>query len=602
MNEKLKWVLELVNRVTGPSRQIQESINNVAASAQKLKQASEQASGGVSSLGSSFGGLSRGVAAGQLAANAISSIARAAWEASKSLAMATLEAASFKENTLIGLKVLLKSESQAKAVYAEAESFAAKTPFNTQDVLKLYKTLITSGFSIEKNAKGISEVSALAETIGNAAAANGMSPDVIAGITKAIGDVKMAGKLRGQEMIQFSNWGVGRAPIFEALAKTLGKKVEDIPKLMEAGQIDAATAINAVVTSIGGTYGGLMKETSTTLSGLWSTLASRPFEILSALADTDAFDTLKQLVSSLAELFAPGGEAASSIQGFLRGTIQKLFDVLFGWAKNAEGKITPASLQAGLKKLAEWFGRIWERATPTIETIKTLAASFVDMITGLQNGEGTFANFVNLMTRIGSVISVFVGIQQFIFDLALTVGGFMSFVLEKLMGIPALFLEIWDSVKGAAYNLGTAIWQGMTDGIKSGAGWVKDSVVGLASGAYDGVAGYLGIQSPSRLFKELGQYTALGYAGGIDKGAAAVNEAALAMVEAPNFTGAGASFAAGSSGALAGSVSNKPSVTLNIVINGSTSPEQMGETKDAVVGMLSEAFEELGWELGLAPQ
>jgi tape measure domain-containing protein len=616
MNEQLRWVLELVNRVSGPARAIQESIKNVTASAQKLKEASAQASGGVSSLSSSFGGLSRGVAVGNLAANAISSIARAAWEASKSFAAATLEAASFKENTLIGLKVLLKSAPAAREVYAEAERFAAITPFATQDVIKLYQQLITSGFSIEKNAKGISEVSALAETIGNAAAANGMSPEHIAGITKAIGDIKAKGKLSAQELLQLSNWGVGRMPIYEQLAKSLGKKVEDIPKMLEQGKIDGTDGINAIVSAIGGNYGGLMKEASQTLSGLWSTIKSRPFEMLADMADSDSFKQIKNFMNVLGQALDPASGPGARVKTRLLGFVNNIFGSMFG----------PLD-QLGPDQIANVIIGIIDSFESAFNTVKKIVGGVVDVVLGYLRkigdgdaGKGIEKIFDRIMDTV-KVITKLIETMAEKIDLVMKTAETIKSLLPSLPGsdekggesswfdyTPGGLLYSWAKGPEEMKELGKLSGQGYAAGIKESTPEVATAVTEMIRTTVAAAQGPQGIDahSPSRVFAQLGTWSAQGMAQGLYRGAGMVNEAALAMVAAPNYAAAGAALAGSMSGNPSSQAANgKPTVNINeinVVVQGEAGASTEENIKRGALAAVSEAFEEMGWEMGLAPQ
>jgi hypothetical protein len=131
---------------------------------------------------------------------------------------------------------------------------------------------------------------------------------------------------------------------------------------------------------------------------------------------------------------------------------------------------------------------------------------------------------------------VIAGVQWFLGDLAdipRQLSAFGVIVQSALAGLPAMLMV-----------LGTQMVAGLVGGITAGAGAVRDAVSGLATGAVDTVRETLGIQSPSRVFEELGGHTAQGFEDGITGGAAGVDGAVRAMVAAPG--------AAGSAGAAAG--------------------------------------------------
>ena len=78
-------------------------------------------------------------------------------------------------------------------------------------------------------------------------------------------------------------------------------------------------------------------------------------------------------------------------------------------------------------------------------------------------------------------------------------------------------------------GVGKAIVDGIIVGLKNGGALLKDAAVGLATSAYEGAKGFLKIRSPSRLFRELGDFTAQGLAKGIEGGKGKVESAAESL-------------------------------------------------------------------------
>ncbi|QFG09132.1 tape measure protein [Arthrobacter phage Sporto] len=81
-------------------------------------------------------------------------------------------------------------------------------------------------------------------------------------------------------------------------------------------------------------------------------------------------------------------------------------------------------------------------------------------------------------------------------------------------------------MEGAGSNLAGAIIDGMTSGIRNGISRVADAARNVAQGALDTVKSWLGIKSPSREFKKLGQWSSEGMAIGITNYGSMVSAAA----------------------------------------------------------------------------
>lgn len=92
--------------------------------------------------------------------------------------------------------------------------------------------------------------------------------------------------------------------------------------------------------------------------------------------------------------------------------------------------------------------------------------------------------------------------------------------------------KIWTTIKGIfdkwienTKEIGINIMNGLTDGIKSKITAVTDTVSSVANNISDGFKKFFGIQSPSKLFAEYGQFIDEGFAKGITNGQSVVTSA-----------------------------------------------------------------------------
>lgn len=108
-------------------------------------------------------------------------------------------------------------------------------------------------------------------------------------------------------------------------------------------------------------------------------------------------------------------------------------------------------------------------------------------------------------------------------------------------GIGQWFSERWGDIKNAFSNawqtfsnIGRNIWEGL----KSGIGNIANNMRNMFSGAVEGVKKFLGIHSPSRLFKSYGGFVSEGFALGIQSEMNTVSKAFTKMTdfEIPEYT------------------------------------------------------------------
>ncbi|TMJ19011.1 MAG: phage tail tape measure protein [Alphaproteobacteria bacterium] len=196
-----------------------------------------------------------------------------------------------------------------------------------------------------------------------------------------------------------------------------------------------------------------------------------------------------------------------------------------------------------------------------------------------------------------SIRSIFSGVGNWISGVWRQIGGYVAFgvglflspIQTLLAVLPAIWrgiMNIFSSVGGYFAGLGSrfyawgqSIARGLANGIRSGAAWVRDSVTSLAERTGNWFRRKLGINSPSRVFMQLGNFVTEGLGIGIDRGAGGPIErisslarrmtAALAIgAAAPALAagvpaGAGGAGAAGGRGPIAAPISMSVAITIN---------------------------------------
>lgn len=158
-------------------------------------------------------------------------------------------------------KVMLNSADMAKQLVGDLQKFGAETPLNLGDLQGFSKMLLQAGVSAN-------DLIPTLRTIGDVALGDS---NKVHQLTYAFGQVKTFGRLMGGELMQLRNAGFD--PLQE-IARTTGKNMNQLRQEMEAGGISFEMVKNAFKTATGegGRFKEGMKEASTTLSGLFSTM------------------------------------------------------------------------------------------------------------------------------------------------------------------------------------------------------------------------------------------------------------------------------------------------------------------------------------------
>ncbi len=537
MSKPLSWIFELIDKMGGPARQAARGVTEVEKALNKARDAQSrwvkgagEATKATKSFGSSMGGLGL-QAFGWM--QTIKAVGGAAMEVGKF----AFHAQAFKEDTLLGLEIILQSKEKAAAVLGDAMKFAAATPFTTTQVMGWTKDLLVGGFNPE-------EAKLLMTVAGDFGALKG-DDEYVQRVIFQLTKLNAVGKLTGETMMQLGEAGLPVQKVYEALAKRFGTTVAGVQQLQAAGRIDSGSGINAIVEAIAGLQGGkvgtVLSKRSTTLSGLWSTLSSRPEELFMAIGGSGTGGA-KSALQSLADTLDPASPSGQRIVASLTklsDTITKLF-------------IDPLSGPEGAARIEK-----------TITAVTTV-----------------FEGLAYVMKGIGAVVAW------------LWEDGFLP-LGDHIAHIAFVVWKVWDdlvtwfeNLPGRMTRFGTALVEGFVGGIKSAIGWVEDAVKGVADAAVWTLKQVLGIHSPSKVFEGLGLNVAAGFEQGVDGGASGATASVESMVKVPRAGGAG------------GGVSLAPGSVV-VTVNGA-GPGVEDRVREAVLQALASAFEQLGLEAGVA--
>ncbi len=260
-----------------------------------------------------------------------------------------LDAVAFRQNTEVALRTVLGSREAAAEALEAATQFAARTPFTTQQVVDAYKRLAIAGF------KPI-EIPVILKGVGDLSAMQGFSQEAVNRIITALTQIRAKGRVQGEELMQLAEAGAPLAKIYERIAARLGVTAEEARKLISAGRVSSDLGIVAVLEAIrdtvsGGRLGGLMDQFADTLTGLWSTLKSRPFEFFKDIRVGPLENLLRNLVAITDTTSSLGRRLKAQVESVIEAGVEGLFGPL---ARAADPRALEPALTAWLEQLKEW--------------------------------------------------------------------------------------------------------------------------------------------------------------------------------------------------------------------------------------------------------
>lgn len=193
-----------------------------------------------------------------------------------------------RQQSEMAFEVMLGSAEAAKRMMQDIIDFAATTPFEVKGLTQSTQKLAAFGFAAK-------DLLPIMQTLGDAMAGTGMGAEGLDRATRALGQMATRGKVATQEMNQLTELGI---PAWQALANAIGVDTTEAMAMVEAGAVDAATGINAVLDLMDERFGGLMEKQSHTLGGLASTIKDTFAQTIGTIAEpavnrlTDAMERL----------------------------------------------------------------------------------------------------------------------------------------------------------------------------------------------------------------------------------------------------------------------------------------------------------------------
>ena len=237
-----------------------------------------------------------------------------------------------------------------------------------------------------------------------------------------------------------------------------------------------------------------------------------------------------QLAVDTVIAFANG--LAVGVPALVDAGLRLVLGVLEGIANNIQQII-----EAGADCVINFMNGVANKLPEVINSGIELALSFIEGVAdGLLNNQDriqvAMERIVQALITTG-VKALAGGISGFVKGGAELLQGAIDGVKSKWPGIVEAVKGAVNSAVNAVSGMGTKLLQagkdliqGFMDGIKSKAQAVWDAAVGVGQKAIDGVKHILGIASPSKVFKQLGKYTAQGMSIGLDKYAYMAEESA----------------------------------------------------------------------------
>ena len=262
--------------------------------------------------------------------------------------------------------------------------------------------------------------------------------------------------------------------------------------------------------------GNFEREATQTLSGSFGLLKASIDSFVGGLGNADAdignltmniVDSFKAVLDNLVPVIQQVFSALPQVLDALVPTIKQGIVFLIEFLTTQ----APVFMEQGMLMLSNILQGISDNLPRIFTVVEKILLSFGDTITN------NLPKILVLGTKL--LLELTLGIVKAIPKLVTSVPQL----------IKALVTAFWDS-KDEILGIGADIVRGIWEGIKNLAGWFKEQIGNFFGGIVDGVKEKLGIHSPSKVFAEIGAYSAEGFGVGFKKSFSGVNNTVLSEV------------------------------------------------------------------------
>lgn len=268
------------------------------------------------------------------------------------------------EQYITSFGTMLGSAEEATKLVNSLKEMGAKTPFETSDLAKASQTLLAFGTSAE-------DLLPTLQMLGDVSQGNKERFD---SLTLAFAQVGSAGKLSGQDLLQFVNAGFN--PLNE-ISKMTGESMAELKERMSTGGVSAEEVAEAFkhATSEGGQFYQAMEAQSQTFNGQMSTLKDNAMSFIGELTQ-GVTNTLKDSVLPTVNGWLEELQSAFTSNG-VEGVVTAFGSILAD-ACTKLAQAAPGVVDLAVGFIQSFIKGIGDNAPQLIQAAKQIVGALVD--------------------------------------------------------------------------------------------------------------------------------------------------------------------------------------------------------------------------------
>jgi len=345
-------------------------------------------------------------------------------------------------STISRADAMKKAADAAKELEKWVGRTAIESPFEKKDVVSAFRSFMTGGFTSD-------EAKRQTTAILDFGAATGATGEVLDHVAVAYGQIRRAGKLMGQDMMQLTNAGIDVTDALVRSGKVAGLTTENFRDYMEKGLIPSKIALDAITESIEKDFGGSGKAQAGLFSGLIASLSD-----LKEAAIEDVFTPIFKKAQPYLEKFVnllqdPATKAAMQAMGNAIGDV-------FGKIMTGAEKLFTAAQSGGAGGVLEALGLTPEAVASVQSTVNSVLGFIMMLVNWLVANIPVAASvFGQVATDLAPVATAIIGVLGMAWTWLSTNMPAILATIKKLLG--DLWTRLEPIIKEIANWLATQI-------------------------------------------------------------------------------------------------------------------------------------------------
>ncbi|MFQ7103114.1 MAG: tape measure protein [Anaerovoracaceae bacterium] len=475
------------------------------------------------------------------------------------------------EQYTTSFEVMTGSAEKAAQIMEELQKIGAETPFETETIAETTQLLMNYGFTADEAIEKMRMLGDISQG----------SADKMNRIAMAYGQMSSAGKVQLEDVKQMIEAGFNPLQeISESTGESMESLYDRISNGTLA--VDEITASMQRATSEGGKYYQSMEKQAQTINGLISTLKDNAMQLLGEVVEPISDSMREELLPAAIDAIEGMQKAfkEDGVDGLIEAGTEVISNFLLGMAEGAP-QVIETALQIINSLVNALIENAPQIATSAVSVVMAFAQGVIQMLpsllslgmqliisliqglaqqipqlipvalkTVLQLVQGITSNLPKIVKAgIDLLVKLIEGIVSALPQLIAYAPQIILALLKGIIGAVGQLLTagpkilvavgkgiinalgtIWNyakqipgKIKDAILDtnwgsIGRSIISGIANGLAGAAGRIVDAAKSAAKKALNAAKDFLGINSPSRLFRdEVGKYMAQGIGVGFER-------------------------------------------------------------------------------------